>query len=104
MANATLRAGFGPGQWALQEKRKAENTLERDFKVSIKIKNVGCSNGMAWNTDHTVFYFIDTATRQVAAYDYNISDGSIYNKRIIISFRAENGLPDRMIIDSGGML
>lgn len=97
---------FWAGTMGLPGKTKSGSlyTLEKDLSVSIKIKNVGCSNGMAWSTDHTVFYFIDTATRQVVAYDYDISDGSIHNKRIIISFTAENGLPDGMTIDSEGML
>jgi sugar lactone lactonase YvrE len=78
--------------------------LDKTLSVSMKINAVGCSNGMAWSRDQAAFYFIDTATRQVTAYDYNIDNGSITNKRVIITIAAKDGLPDGMTIDAKGML
>lgn len=72
--------------------------------VSIKIKNVTCSNGMAWSPDCKTFYFIDTPTLQVSAYDYDITSGIIRNKRIIFSIPKQDGYPDGMTIDTEGML
>lgn len=79
-------------------------TLEQHLSVSVKIKGVSCSNGMAWSPDHATFYYIDTPTRQVTAYDYDISTGSINNKRTIITVPEEYGYPDGMTIDAEGML
>ncbi|HTE10173.1 MAG TPA: SMP-30/gluconolactonase/LRE family protein [Chitinophagaceae bacterium] len=78
--------------------------LDKTLTVSVKINAIGCSNGMAWSNDQTVFYFIDTPTRQVSAYDYTIDNGSISNKRVIITMDAKDGLPDGMTIDTEGML
>jgi len=78
--------------------------LEPDLSVSLKIKGVSCSNGMAWSPDHRTFYYIDTPTGQVVAYDYNITDGSIFNKRVIITIPKKEGYPDGMTIDTEGML
>ncbi|HKG06110.1 MAG TPA: SMP-30/gluconolactonase/LRE family protein [Pedobacter sp.] len=77
-----------------------------DSKLSplIKIEHVGCSNGLAWSPDCAIFYYIDTPTRQVVAYDYNITDSSISNKRTVIVIPDEEGLPDGMTIDTDGML
>jgi sugar lactone lactonase YvrE len=78
--------------------------LERDLSVSLKIKGVSCSNGMAWSPDHKTFYYIDTPTQQIVSYDYNITDGSISGKKIVITIPREAGCPDGMTIDSEGML
>lgn len=97
---------FWAGTMSMQGEEKAGGlyTLEKDLSVSKKISEVSCSNGMAWSSDHATFYFIDTPTRQVVAYDYNITDGSINNKRIIITISEEDGFPDGMTIDTEGLL
>lgn len=78
--------------------------VEKDLSVSTKIENVSCSNGLAWSLDNKTFYFIDTPTRQVAAYDYDIKTGNITNRRIVINTPDKDGYPDGMTIDSEGML
>ena len=78
--------------------------LDTDLSVSIKIKNVTCSNGMAWSEDHKTFYYIDTGSQEVVAYDYNIHNAEISNKRSIIQIPQEEGFPDGMTIDHEGML
>ncbi len=70
----------------------------------LKIKNTTISNGMAWSLDHQTFYFIDTPTQTVVAYDYDKADGNIKNKRVVIRIEEKEGFPDGMTIDSEGML
>lgn len=78
--------------------------LNDDHSVNVMLTDVSCSNGLAWSNDHKVFYFIDTPTREVVAFDYDIATGSITNKRNIFTFAKENGVPDGMTIDAAGML
>lgn len=78
--------------------------LEKDFTVSTKITGVTCSNGMAWSPDNTTLYYIDTPTGNVCAYNYDIINGSITNKRVVINIPEEKGYPDGMTIDAEGML
>lgn len=78
--------------------------LNEDLSVSLKIENVTCSNGLAWSSDRSKFYYIDTPTRQVVAYDYDMESGAIHNKKVIISIPIEEGYPDGMTIDAEGML
>jgi sugar lactone lactonase YvrE len=56
---------------------------------------------MAWTADNKTFYYIDTP---IVAYDFNIADGSISNKRIAFKIDGEDGHPDGMTIDAEGML
>jgi sugar lactone lactonase YvrE len=78
--------------------------IEVDKTIVIKIPGVTVSNGLAWSADDARFYFIDTATSQVAAYDYDIGSGSIANKKIAVNIPIEMGKPDGMTIDTEGML
>jgi sugar lactone lactonase YvrE len=75
-----------------------------DHSVVKKIDKVSISNGMAWSADYKTFYYIDTPTHTVAAYNYDISTGEITGKRIIINVAKEDGSPDGMTIDAKGML
>lgn len=71
---------------------------------SEKIVGVTISNGLAWSNDHTTFYYIDTPSFEVVAYDYDGSTGTISNKRTVITIPHGEGYPDGMTIDTEGML
>lgn len=80
--------------------------LEAGGKLEKRFSNVICSNGMAWNGDNTLYYYIDTGQAAVFVFDYDAETGSISNHRTAISFRerGEQGMPDGMCIDEEGML
>jgi sugar lactone lactonase YvrE len=78
--------------------------LEKNYELKKKIEGVTCSNGLSWSTDEKTFYYIDTPTRDVVAYDYEASSGQITNKRVVVHIPQEEGYPDGMTIDSEGML
>jgi sugar lactone lactonase YvrE len=78
--------------------------FDTDLSVVKKIEKISISNGLAWSADHHTFYYIDTPTYEVVAYDFDITNGSITNKRKIISIDRSDGSPDGMTIDSEGML
>ena len=76
----------------------------KDLSIAKKIEGVTISNGMAWSRDEQIFYYIDTPTLEVVAYDYDKSTGHISNKRIVIRIPKQDGYPDGMTIDNEGML
>ena len=47
--------------------------IEKDLSYTKKIEGVSVSNGMAWSPDHNTFYYIDSPTLEVVAYDYNVA-------------------------------
>ncbi|RRQ49769.1 SMP-30/gluconolactonase/LRE family protein [Maribacter algicola] len=96
---------FWVGSMALSEATGAGSVyMFENGRSSKKIGNTTISNGMAWNADHTILYFIDTPTRSVMAYDYAIENGTISKGRVVISIDVKEGFPDGMTIDSEGML
>lgn len=78
--------------------------LEPRGTVSLKIQGVSVSNGLAWSPDGSLFYYIDTPTRVVVAYDFDADSGAIRNKRVVVRIPEEMGKPDGMTIDEEGML
>ncbi|XP_011068251.1 PREDICTED: regucalcin-like isoform X1 [Acromyrmex echinatior] len=77
--------------------------INDDLKPEKKISPVTISNGLAWNRQHSLMYYIDTLT-QVVAYDYNPNNGTISNKKIVFDLNRTNlkGLLDGMTIDTNG--
>lgn len=59
--------------------------------------NIGVSNGIAWNKNNTVMYYIDSDTKKVAKYNYNIETGDAFFDSYVIEF--SQGTPDGMCID-----
>ncbi|WP_078548607.1 SMP-30/gluconolactonase/LRE family protein [Litchfieldia alkalitelluris] len=78
--------------------------LDTSLKAEKKLDNIGISNGLAWSPDNRYFYFIDTPTKKVVRYDYDLETGEIQNKIDIITIPKSQGMPDGMTIDSEGML
>jgi len=97
---------FWAGTMSLSEEPNAGSVyvVEKDLSISKRIESVTISNGMAWSINHKTFYFIDTPTFEVVAYDFNKHSGNINNKRTIIKIANEDGYPDGMTIDNEGML
>lgn len=69
-----------------------------------KLANLTISNGMAWTEDNSIFYFIDSPTRQIQKFDFNHESGEIKFKGVSIEVPEELGTPDGMCIDREGML
>jgi sugar lactone lactonase YvrE len=79
-------------------------SLALDGTLKTLITGTRVSNGLAWSPDSRTLYFIDTPTRAVMAYDYNLAAGDIANPRLIVSVPPELGWPDGMTSDAEGML
>ncbi|WP_136465445.1 SMP-30/gluconolactonase/LRE family protein [Flagellimonas onchidii] len=71
------------------------------YKTIIEATTI--SNGLAFSKDDTVLYFIDTPTKKVAKYAYDINSGEVVFDSYVITFKGE-GSPDGMCMDNDGML
>ncbi|MEK3888738.1 SMP-30/gluconolactonase/LRE family protein [Bacillus sp. FSL K6-3431] len=75
-----------------------------DGHVKEKVAPVTISNGIAWNATNDIMYYIDTPTKKVAAYDFNIQTSEITFREYVITIPNGEGAPDGMTIDEEGML
>lgn len=72
-------------------------------KIDTMLTGTTISNGMGWSPDSSTYYFIDTPTRSVDAFDY--AHREISNRRSIWkSTHESDGFPDGACVDSGGAL
>ena len=78
--------------------------IDSGFKCHVMEPKVRLSNGMAWTQDNKTFYFIDSPTRQIYAYDFDLAAGTISNRRVCVEFSEELGVGDGMDIDVDGNL
>ena len=78
--------------------------LDTDLTVRRVIDHVTISNGLVWTSDTKRFYYIDTPTFEVAAFDYDVDTGNISNRRAAIQIDSDLGSPDGMAIDEEDML
>lgn len=65
---------------------------------------VTCSNGLAWSGDGRRMYYIDTPTREIASFPYDVRTGQIGNRAIAVKVPEAMGYPDGMCIDKEGNL
>jgi sugar lactone lactonase YvrE len=79
-------------------------SFSADGTLKTLLSGLHISNGLTWSPDQRVFYFIDTPTRQVTAYDYDLAIGALANPRPVINVPPALGWPDGMTSDSEGML
>lgn len=75
--------------------------LDTDWQMREWVDGIGTSNGLAWNASGTTFYYIDTPTAKVSAFDYDLETGSVSRRRTVLEIP---GRPDGMTIDSDGNL
>lgn len=73
-------------------------------QVEVLLRGVTISNGMAWSPNHQTFYYIDTPTRKIQAFDYDVKSGLIANGRVVINIPESFGWPDGMTSDTQGNL
>jgi sugar lactone lactonase YvrE len=79
-------------------------SLGTDGRVQRILAPVTCSNGLAWDEAGTTLYYIDTRTRAVRAFAYDLAQGTISDERVVVTIPPETGLPDGMTIDRTGNL
>ena len=72
--------------------------------VTRLMDGIRISNGLAWSPDYKTLYYIDTPTREVKAFDYDLSTGQIANPRVAITVPETLGWPDGMTSDTDGNL
>ncbi len=99
------RGRFLAGTMNLNEKDPTGSLYSFDGNSITKLlSDVTISNGLTWSADGKTFYYIDTPTRQVKAYDYDLDSSAIAEPRVALTIPASLGWPDGMTSDSQGNL
>ena len=65
------------------------------------VEKTSISNGIAFSQDSKYLYFIDTPTKKVGRYEYNVETGDCKFDKYVVEITG-NGVPDGMCIDKDG--
>jgi sugar lactone lactonase YvrE len=76
--------------------------IDPDRSVHKMAEGIGISNTLAWSPDWRTFYFADTMTGWIFAWDFDLDAGTIANRREFA--RDPRGWPDGSTIDAEGYL
>lgn len=86
------------------DKKAALWRIEPDLTFTRLIDQVGNSNGLGWSPDEKTFYWTDTKTGCVFAFDYDATTGDIANRRVVVEVDKSIGRPDGLTVDAEGFL
>lgn len=86
------------------DKKAALWRIEPDLSFTELVGHVGNSNGLGWAPDEATFYWTDTKTGCVFAFDYDAATGNISGRRVAVEVDKSLGRPDGLAVDAEGFL
>jgi sugar lactone lactonase YvrE len=78
--------------------------LDPGGSVTRILGDVTISNGIDWNLEGTLMYYIDTATQGVDVFDFDCETGTVSGRRQLIAVEPDAGAPDGLTVDADGFL
>ncbi|XP_071119547.1 regucalcin-like [Haliotis cracherodii] len=92
-------------------KRGSLYSLDLGGKITKKIKEVTLSNGLTWSENNKTMFYIDSPTRRVDMFDFDLETGDLANRRVCVDFDtfpvfrgSPPSFPDGMTVDNQGKL
>ena len=73
-------------------------------RATKMLSNITISNGIVWSKRGETMYYIDTPTKKIRAFDFDMASSTISNERTVVEVNEKDGYPDGMTIDENGML
>ena len=90
----TMAYDFAPGAGALYR-------LDVDLGLTRLLDDVTISNGLGWSPDGGTMYYVDTPTRRIDAFDYDVATGEMTRRRPFVDIDGK-GRPDGLCVDADG--
>lgn len=79
--------------------------VDPDLSVHTLDTGIIVSNGPCWSPDGKIFYFTDTWTGEIWAYDYDLETGGVANRRTFTKVdQSGGGAADGSTVDAEGCL
>ncbi|MFH8345628.1 SMP-30/gluconolactonase/LRE family protein [Streptomyces sp. NPDC018045] len=76
--------------------------IDADGTAHTAATGIELSNGITWSPDATRMYYVDTRTRRIDVFDYDLDTGKAANRRVLTDITGTEGLPDGMCTDTDG--
>lgn len=78
--------------------------LDPDLSCHSMLSDFVLPNAISWSPDDKTMYFADTHRQVIWAFDYDIDDGAISNRRVFKDWTHQAGRPDGATVDAEGYI
>lgn len=78
--------------------------IHPDGKMEELDRGFNITNGPAWSPDGKTFYFANSRAHTIFAYDYDLDQGRVSNRRVFADTQGHGGMPDGATVDGDGRL
>ncbi|HUK07860.1 MAG TPA: SMP-30/gluconolactonase/LRE family protein [Stellaceae bacterium] len=78
--------------------------LDPDHSCRVMEDDIWLFNGLCWSPDDRLLYFADSERRAIYAYDFDLDDGVVSNRRLFASTEGTPGVPDGATVDAEGFM
>ena len=99
---------FWAGSISLKKQEGIANLymLDRQRRLHFKLGNLTNSNGICWSLDAKTLHHIDTPTKLIRAYEFDLKSGTLGREKSVIdtALFGYDSSPDGMCIDANGNL
>ena len=68
----------------------------------IMVENLALPNGLGWNRENSLMYFVDSVAKRVFVSDFDLADDFVPQFRELITI--ETGVPDGLAVDNEGCI
>ena len=73
-----------------------------DHSFARVVGDITISNGLGWSPDADRMYYIDTMAGGVDVFDFDLAAGEVSDRRRLVSFGPDDGIPDGLAVDMEG--
>jgi sugar lactone lactonase YvrE len=82
---------------ALHSLEQAEDGSDRQ---RLLLPGVTTSNGLGWTVDGSRFYHVDSPTRLIRSYDYDVDTGAVSFRNVLAEINLGDAVPDGLTVDA----
>jgi sugar lactone lactonase YvrE len=86
----------------LREPKGVLYRLDPDHSCHAMLDGFVLPNALSWSPDDRTMYFADTHNQMMWAFDYDLDDGAISNRRVFKDWTHQLGRPDGATVDAEG--
>ena len=104
--NVDINGNYWVGCFANDAKPKQGNLrrISPNLESKVFLKDITIANGMDWSPDNKICYYIDTPTKKVSRFNFNIETSDFEGELEAIDVSQYSGAPDGMCVDAAGNL
>lgn len=76
--------------------------VEPTGRARVVLPSVSVSNGIGWSPDYALLYYVDSPTRRIDVFDFDVDTGDARDRRTLVEVTDTDGVPDGLCVDADG--